>query len=377
MLHPGCAKLTAKIPDLGSLGAPALTVAWFARFRARSELTGRARMAKRSTTTKDVGLVQQLWETSQLKLAPEFQRNAVWPRAAKAYLIDTILMDRPMPLFFFQRSHSAQTGKPVYSVVDGQQRLRAIFEFLGDRFSLTESKDRRWRGKKYSELPKALRETLLNYDITIEELSSYREDDIRDIFVRMNKYVVKLSPQELRHARDHGKFYDFVEDLAKLPFWREQRVFTKHQLARMKAAEFSAEISILMIEGPQDKKSSLDLYYQEYRSRFPEGSDIRTRLGAYVDWIVAAIPDFKKSRFRKPTDLYGLIGALEIASRGGKRLNKIDPVEAGQALTAFEKETRSVRPSRAAAAYVLAASRQTDNLGPRTTRMEVLSQLLG
>src|SRR6266566_4004413 len=109
-------------------------------------------MTKISTTTKDIGLIQQLLNNSQLRLAPEFQRNAVWPRAAKAYLIDTILSGRPMPLFFFQRSRSAQTGMPVYTVVDGQQRLRAIFEFIDDRFALTQSQDRRWKGKRFSEL---------------------------------------------------------------------------------------------------------------------------------------------------------------------------------------------------------------------------------
>jgi len=168
-------------------------------------------MAKRSTTTKDIGLIQQLHESSQLRLAPEFQRNAVWPRAAKAYLIDTILSERPMPLFFFQRGRSAQTGKPTYAVVDGQQRLRAIFEYMDGRYALTESKDSRWKGKRFSELGQSLQENLLNYDLTIEELTGYDEDEIRDIFVRMNRYVVKLSPQELRHAREHGSFYEFVK----------------------------------------------------------------------------------------------------------------------------------------------------------------------
>jgi Protein of unknown function DUF262 len=334
-------------------------------------------MPKRSTTTKDIGLVHQLLETSQLRLAPEFQRNAVWPRAAKAYLIDTILSERPMPLFFFQRGRSAQTGKPSYAVVDGQQRLRAIFEYMEDRFGLIESKDRRWKGKRFSELPQQLQENLVNYDLTIEELTGYGDDEIRDIFVRMNKYVVKLSPQELRYAQGHGRFYEFVEGLAKLPFWREQRVFTKHQLNRMKAAEFSAELTILLVEGPQDKKSSLDLYYGEYQKRFPSASDVTGRLTAYQKWLLVSLPQFGRTRYRKPTDLYGLIGALDRISRGGKRLQGIDPKNAGLKLKNFETDLRSKRPSREAAAYVSAASRQTDNIGPRNTRIEVLLRLLG
>ena len=275
-------------------------------------------MSKRSTTTKDIGLIHQLHDSGQLRLAPEFQRNAVWPRAAKAYLVHTILSERPMPLFFFQRARSAQTGKPTYAVVDGQQRLRAIFEFIDGRYALTESKDRRWKGKRFSELNDALQENFLNYDLTIEELTGYDDDEIRDIFVRMNKYVVKLSPQELRHARDQGRFYDFVEALARLSFWREQRVFTPHQLSRMKAAEFAAELTILLIEGPQDKKSSVDLYYGEYQRRFASATEVQGRLTRYLAWLLLAVPRLKHTRFRKPTDLYSLVGALDKVSRNGE-----------------------------------------------------------
>ena len=49
---------------------------------------------KFSPTTKDIALLHQLQQSGQLKLQPEFQRNSVWPRAAKAYLIDTILLHR-------------------------------------------------------------------------------------------------------------------------------------------------------------------------------------------------------------------------------------------------------------------------------------------
>src|SRR5437870_8976887 len=96
-------------------------------------------MSKRSPTTKDISLLQQLYQQGQLLLAPEYQRNNVWPTPAKAYLIDTILNDRPIPLLFLQRVASAQTGRPAYSVIDGQQRLRAIFDFMDDRFRLTQS----------------------------------------------------------------------------------------------------------------------------------------------------------------------------------------------------------------------------------------------
>src|SRR5260221_6750747 len=184
-------------------------------------------MAKRSPTTKAVDLLVQLEKDGQLRLSPPFQRDNVWTRQAKAYLIDTILHDLPIPLFFMQRGRSAQTGRPIYRVVDGQQRLRAIFEFMNDRFALSQSaKNSAFYRKKSSQLAPKLQEHIRNYDLIVEQLSDYSESEIRDIFERMNKYGVRLSPQELRHARGSGAFHRFVNELAQWPFWKANRELT-------------------------------------------------------------------------------------------------------------------------------------------------------
>jgi Protein of unknown function DUF262 len=333
-------------------------------------------MEKRSPTTKDIGLLQQLFSNGQLTLASEFQRNSVWPNAAKAYLIDTILNDRPIPLLFFQRTTSAQRGLPAYTVIDGQQRLRAIFEFLDDRYKLTESKNTRYAQKRFSELRQEFRDRITNYDLVIEELSGYSESDIRDMFVRFNRYVVQLSPQEMRHAKGSGRFHDFVENLGRLSFWREQRVFSKRMINRMRSVEFAAELTILLIEGPQDKKASIDLYYGRYKQKFADGRKVEKTLEKYLTWIVKALPHLSSSRFRKAVDLYALIGALHRLSSDGNRLSKINPRMAGPRLSEFEKRAQHKEPTGDAARYVVAASRQTDNLTPRTTRIEILENIL-
>src|SRR5689334_7354984 len=128
-------------------------------------------MAKLSPTTKDIALLRQLYEEGQLTLAPQFQRNAVWPRAAKAYLIDTILNERPIPLLFFQRTTNAQTGRASYRVIDGQQRLRAIFEFMDGRFRLSETRSVTLKDKKYHDLPASAKDQILQYDLPVQEIS--------------------------------------------------------------------------------------------------------------------------------------------------------------------------------------------------------------
>jgi hypothetical protein len=303
-------------------------------------------MSKRSPTTKDIGLLEQLYKDGQIALAAEFQRNSVWPRPAKAYLIDTILNDRPIPIFFFGRATSPQTGRQSYTVIDGQQRLRAIFDYLADQFPLTESgKKERYYKKKFSALPADLQEQIRNYDLVVQELSGYSDADIRDMFVRMNKYVVKLSPQELRHVRAEGQFRDFLERVAVLDFWKTNTVFSKHQLNRMKAVEFAAELTILLVEGPQDKKSAVDLYYGQYQKSFPFGPVVDAKLRQYLNWIKLALPKLSRTRYRKPVDLYALIGALDRESKGGQLLNKMNPQRAGEALARLESQTRAKSPS--------------------------------
>ena len=334
-------------------------------------------MIRRVSTTKDIGLLKQLHDQGQLGLAAEFQRNSVWPRSAKAYLIDTIINDRPIPLLFFQRVSSAQTGRPGYSVIDGQQRLRAIFDFLDDRFRLTQSSRKApYYNRKFSELPQAIRQSIESYDLAIQELTGYDDTDIEDIFIRMNRYVVKLSPQELRHAKGEGKFNDFVERLGKWDFWGEQKVISAQQIRRMRAVEFSAELTILLIEGPQDKKSALDLYYGEYQENFSKASWVEGLLKQYLAWILAALPDLKQLRYRSPTDLYSLIGAIHEVSRDGSRLGRLNASTSGESLRKFAASTKVKNPTGEAARYVAAASRQTDNIQPRTTRIEILSGLI-
>jgi hypothetical protein len=221
-----------------------------------------------------------------------------------------------------------------------------------------------------------VRESIESYDLAIQELTGYDEADIKDIFVRMNRYVVKLSPQELRHAKGEGKFSEFVERLGKWDFWRDHNVISAQQIRRMRAVEFVAELTILLIEGPQDKKSALDLYYGEYQKTFSKGSWVEGLLKQYLAWILEALPDLKKLRYRSPTDLYSLIGALHEVLGDSGRLDRLDTAAAGERLRKFAAATKVKNPTGAAARYVAAASRQTDNIQPRTTRIEILSGLI-
>jgi hypothetical protein len=144
----------------------------------------------------------------------------------------------------------------------------------------------------------------------------------------------------------------------------------------MRADEFSAELTILLIEGPQDKKKAVDLYYGMYRDKFETGKEVNAKLESYLKWVLRALPNFKNRFVRKPVDLYGVIGALNLVTSGGEKLAKIEPHVFAASIDKLEKDIKAPEPFGDAAKYVVAASRQTDNLGPRVTRIEVMVKAL-
>ncbi|MBS3115477.1 DUF262 domain-containing protein, partial [Candidatus Woesearchaeota archaeon] len=76
-------------------------------------------------------------ERGQLILNPKFQRRQVWTPSAKSFLIDTILRGDPIPKIFIRQNIDPSTKKSIREVVDGQQRLRTILDFIKDGFVIS------------------------------------------------------------------------------------------------------------------------------------------------------------------------------------------------------------------------------------------------
>ena len=76
------------------------------------------------------------YERKELILSPKFQRRRVWSEKAKSYLIDTILRGLPIPPVFIREKIDIDISKSIREVIDGQQRLRAILDFLSDGFKV-------------------------------------------------------------------------------------------------------------------------------------------------------------------------------------------------------------------------------------------------
>ena len=88
------------------------------------------------------------YSNKKIILDSSFQRENVWTTKQKSELIESVLMGLPLPIFYFNQDKFANL-----IVIDGRQRLTALFEFLGGNFSLNNLKILpEYNGKKFDDL---------------------------------------------------------------------------------------------------------------------------------------------------------------------------------------------------------------------------------
>jgi hypothetical protein len=204
------------------------------------------------------------WESSKmLEISPRFQRRSVWSDRAKSYLVDTVIRGKPIPKILITQSLSS--GRNIRTVVDGQQRLRAILGFVAGDFFISRAHNIEFAGMSFADLPNETRSDFLKYEIGVDMLFDLSYEDILDIFARLNTYSVKLNPQELLNAQYLGYFKQAAYRLGfdNVRFWIDANVVTEKQAARMAEAELASDLLGTLIEGIQSKKS-IPMFYRKF-----------------------------------------------------------------------------------------------------------------
>lgn len=247
-------------------------------------------------------------ETGRLELRPDFQRREVWSSVARIMLIDTILRGIPMPKIFL--ASTIRDDRTYRVVIDGQQRISTILDFLKDQFALDDPYNGPENGKKYSELDQNIRDSVLSYKIDFNEAINPSEEEVREVYSRVNKYTVPLNKQELRRADFPGDFLKVCEELAVNPYFDHIGIFTPANRRRYADVEYISEIVAAMIGGIQDKKSSLDDFYRKLAKwEKADKKQIKTQFNNVLDELKIIFNgdlNISKTRFRQKADFYTL-----------------------------------------------------------------------
>lgn len=261
------------------------------------------------STHHNVAWINKRNNDNELEIRPAFQRRLVWTDKQKSFLIDTILRGYPIPELYIQE-FSDENGNDRYVVVDGQQRIRACLDFLGGRFSLDAEDSPDYADMFFEDLSSEQKKKIFNYNFVVRKLPEMAEQELRLMFMRLNKNVMALNKQELRHATYWGRFIKCCEDIADEDIWSSFGVFTPNDFRRMLDVEFISELVIAFLHGPQNKKANLDRFYQAYEEEFPKEREARTAFRKALDEVFFVLPDIERSRWKKKSDFYSLFLAF-------------------------------------------------------------------
>ena len=221
---------------------------------------------------------------------PDWQRDEVWDTPRKQALIDSILRGWRLPKFYFVASSAKPTS---YDVVDGQQRLATIFEFLSDELDLAEMTAAEFGGTKYSELPDDISDQIDDFEIDFDEIEDASDEQLMIFFQRLQSGLQLNSSERLNAI--NSKLKTFCKEMSKHKFFTDKVMFEDRRYAHF---DVVAKVAALEVEGVGAglRYSDVKLVFEAQKS-FSEKSQVAVRIKGALDFLASAIPD-KSPAFR-------------------------------------------------------------------------------
>lgn len=324
-------------------------------------------------------------EDGTLVVSPKFQRRAVWTIPQRSYLIDTVLRGLPVPPIYLRIRQSDDRKKTVREVIDGQQRISAVLDFLGGKYRLSKTLDAPYAGKHFDDLSQTDQDQLSAYSFICESFPGIDDAQILEIFSRLNTNSVPLNGQELRNGKFFGHFKQSVYSLAHqhVEFWRKHKILPEQGIARMADAELVGELLAAQIRGMGDKKRSLDPIYKEFDQVFPNRSKEEKRFRQTIDVISEVLgEELINTEFHRRALFYTLYCAIfhrmfglpkvTLKSPNAGKLSRDDSESLRAAVLHLSAVLNGEAPVSNLEEFVTASQRQTDNVAPRTRRLTTL-----
>jgi hypothetical protein len=334
----------------------------------------------------------------KLIIAPFFQRKLVWRLAHKVDFIKTILLGYPFPEIFVSRGTiDLTTMQSTSCLVDGQQRMSTIKEFIEDRFPVEDV--------KYSQLSPQEKEAFLKYEIAIIDLDLEQDDaHIIEIFKRLNRtfyalsMIEKLSTEyrssefmltakllagELkadpeadeiidpdRHEYDPNVTPAFMEWAvqqkidAYVRLVLESAMFSRYEVSRQVHLMFTLNVVATVLDGYYNRNEGATRHLDAQADKFPEKQNV-------VNTIEEAALHFNRLRFRVDSFWYAKSNAFSLLITLCEYSGRFDGVDQGalkEALISFGNNPPDE--------YALAAREGVNNKKERGVRARYLRQIM-
>ena len=223
---------------------------------------------------------------------PDYQRPPVWSLSQKQLLIDTILRGYDIPKMYWRK---VSKNPDKYEVVDGQQRLRTIWEFIEGGFSLGKNaeplngidlKNVTYNKENSKILSDDLKRAFDIYTLDVIVMTDTDEEEVREMFLRLQNGT-SLKAQEKRNAMS-GNMRDFVKQIATHQFFENCKFDNSRYTYDLIAAQM---IKTELGGGPCNvKNADLNKMYKE-NSEFDINGLKAKKVKRVLDFLLNAFPE--------------------------------------------------------------------------------------
>lgn len=128
----------------------------------------------------------------RINVDAEYQRGMVWSKAQKALLIDSIMRGFDIPKIYLSKLPDG--SEYLFNVIDGKQRLTAIWDFVSDSFPLLEKLSKfpalgELGGSRWSDLPDKAKDKLQFATITVTKVEGETREEVHELFLRLQQEI--------------------------------------------------------------------------------------------------------------------------------------------------------------------------------------------
>jgi len=240
------------------------------------------------TSTNQLSLHSIKNREKKIDPQPQYQRGSVWTPAKKQLLIDTIFRGYDIPKFYLR---VIENSKYEHEVVDGQQRLRSIWEFMNDDFPFGEYSKYfdnlpNMVGKFYSELGGDEQDLFGAFNISITELRDATDLEVTELFRRLQEGST-LTPPEKRNAT-LGNIRNFIHELS------EHQILFKTTMKndRFQHDDLVAHVTMIQVNGgPVEVKAANLMQFYEQNKDFDQTSQPAIKVKKVLNYLNKVFKD--------------------------------------------------------------------------------------
>lgn len=213
---------------------------------------------------------------------PDWQREEVWGLGKRQKLIDSILRGWRLPKFYLLKTSSAE-----FEVVDGQQRLSAIYDFLSGELEISSDAALKYGGTTYVTLNEDVSDAFDDFEIDIDEIEDASDDEIREFFQRLQEGFPLSGSEKLNAV--NSKLRNFARSLTGHEFFIKNVSFANTRYAHFDVA---SKVMVIEIEGLEAGYRYEDLrIIFEANKNFTSASKVAQRIKQALDFLHEALPE--------------------------------------------------------------------------------------